>query len=273
LLGEEIEKKFQKISLSDSTVSHQIDELAEDIKLQILEKIKLSPCFAICCDESTDEGNCAQLLVYAQYVANDSVEEEILFSQALKTTTTADNIFEAVSKFFETNELNLKKLVGVCTDSAPAMLGSRPEFLAKSREKLICFRDALHHSPSNTGFQNSAQRSTRSPEPRYQGRKNNVLSSRLFALLCEDLRANHKVVLFHTEVRWLTKGNMLGQIYDLKEAVTLFLDCQGKDQMLQAFKNDSFQLSLAYLEDIFEALNTLNLKLQGTNTTSLLIVI
>jgi hypothetical protein len=52
------------------------------------------------------------------------VEEETLFSQALKTTTTADDIFEAVSKFFETNKLNWKKLVGVCTDGAPAMLGS-----------------------------------------------------------------------------------------------------------------------------------------------------
>jgi hypothetical protein len=36
LLGEEIEKKFQKISLSDSTVRRQIDELAEDMKLKVL---------------------------------------------------------------------------------------------------------------------------------------------------------------------------------------------------------------------------------------------
>jgi hypothetical protein len=80
--------------------------------------------FFTCCDKSTDEGNCAQLLAYEQYVGNDSVEEEMLFSQALKTTTTADNICEAMLKFFKTNELNWKKLVGVCTDGAPAMLDS-----------------------------------------------------------------------------------------------------------------------------------------------------
>jgi hypothetical protein len=96
--------------------------------------------------------------------------------------------------------------------------------------------------------------------------ENSVLSSRLFALLCEDLTADHKVLLFHTEVRWLSKGNMLGRIHELKEAVTLFLEHQGKDQLLQTFNNDSFQLSLAYLADIFEALNTFILKLQGTNT-------
>jgi hypothetical protein len=133
-----------------------------------LEKIKSLPFFAICCDESTGEGNCAQLLVYARYVATDSVEEEMIFSQALRITTTAD-MFEAVSKLFETNELNWKKLVGVCTDGAPAMLDSRSGFLVKSREKLACFRDALHHSPSSIGFQNCAQRSTGSPQPRYQG--------------------------------------------------------------------------------------------------------
>jgi hypothetical protein len=63
------------------------------------------------------------------------VEEEMLFSRVLKTTTTADDIFEAVSNFFETNELNWKKLVGVCTDSAPEIPGSRSGFLAKIKGK------------------------------------------------------------------------------------------------------------------------------------------
>jgi hypothetical protein len=65
----------------------------------------------------------------------------------------------------------------------------------------------------------------------------------------------------------MSKGNMLDRIYNLKEAVALFLECQGKDKLVQILKNYSFQLSLAYLTDIFEALDTLNLKLQGTKTT------
>jgi hypothetical protein len=47
------------------------------------------------------------------------------------------------------------------------------------------------------------------------------------------------------------------------------LEYQGKYQLLQDLKNDSFQLSLAYLAHIFEAFNTLNLKRQGTDTTSI----
>jgi hypothetical protein len=42
--------------------------------------------------------------------------------------------------------------------------------------------------------------------------KNSALNSRLFNIMCEDLEYKHKVLLFHTEVYWLLKGNMLGRL-------------------------------------------------------------
>ncbi|CAH2010917.1 unnamed protein product [Acanthoscelides obtectus] len=47
--------------------------------------------------------------------------------------------------------------------------------------------------------------------------KSSALNSRLSTLLCKDLDSDHKVLLFHTEVRWLSKGNMLARLYELKE--------------------------------------------------------
>ncbi|KRY02113.1 Protein ZBED8, partial [Trichinella patagoniensis] len=38
LLGDDMAKQFKNISLSDSTVKRRIDELADDIKQQVLEK-------------------------------------------------------------------------------------------------------------------------------------------------------------------------------------------------------------------------------------------
>ncbi|XP_003367743.1 putative general transcription factor II-I repeat domain-containing protein 2 [Trichinella spiralis] len=58
---------------------------------------------------------------------------------------------------------------------------------------------------------------------------------------------------------------MLGRIYELREAVAEFLEQRGRRTMCRAFKSEHFQLSLAYLADIFEALNLLDLKLQGAN--------
>ncbi|XP_003369971.1 zinc finger protein [Trichinella spiralis] len=95
--------------------------------------------------------------------------------------------------------------------------------------------------------------------------KSSALNTRLFAALCESLNADHMALLYHTEVRWLSKGNMLGRIYELREAVAEFLEQRGRRTMCRAFKSEHFQLSLAYLADIFEALNLLDLKLQGAN--------
>ncbi|KRX35193.1 Protein ZBED8 [Trichinella murrelli] len=45
LLGDDMAKQFKNISLSDSTVKRRIDELADDIQQQVLEKVKCSPFF------------------------------------------------------------------------------------------------------------------------------------------------------------------------------------------------------------------------------------
>ncbi|XP_029636965.1 zinc finger BED domain-containing protein 5-like [Octopus sinensis] len=74
----------------------------------------------------------------------------------------------------------------------------------------------------------------------------------------------HEALLFHKNIRWLSKGNMLGQLYELQE-VAIFLDLLQKADLHDKFQSEGFQLSLAYLVDIFEALNTLDLKLQEKN--------
>jgi hypothetical protein len=93
VLGEWGEDKLKKIHLSDSTLKRRIDTLAQDIKLQVLEKIKSSSYFANNCDNIIGKENCAQPVVCARYSCNESIEEEMLFSQPLKATTAADDIF------------------------------------------------------------------------------------------------------------------------------------------------------------------------------------
>ena len=95
--------------------------------------------------------------------------------------------------------------------------------------------------------------------------KAGALNSHLFKLLCQDMKSEHVALLFHTNMRWLSKGNMLKRLHELKEEVAVFLDSRKKRNLLEKFQSQGFQQSLTYLVDIFQALNALNLQLQRKN--------
>lgn len=61
-------------------------------------------------------------------------------------------------------------------------------------------------------------------------------------------------------VHWISKGNVLGWFYELWKVVTISLDLQQKAVLHEKFQSEDLQLPLAYLGDIFKALNVLKLK-------------
>ena len=63
-----------------------------------------------------------------------------------------------------------------------------------------------------------------------------------------------------------SKGNILSRIFELREEIKLFLVAKQKSFVGIWWRRIFYILSLAYLADIFEALNQLNKKLQGPVT-------
>ena len=88
----------------------------------------------------------------------------------------------------------------------------------------------------------------------------------MFEQLCEEVDAEHKCLLLHTEVRWLSKGRSLVRVFELREPLQRFLS-EKKLPLAAHFSDKEWVAKLAYLCDIFNLLNELNLSLQGKMTT------
>ena len=93
----------------------------------------------------------------------------------------------------------------------------------------------------------------------------NATRSRLFAAFYEEVGSDYKVLLLHTEVRWLSRGKVLNRLLQLREEAAIFLEKKRSAKevdMHNQLKTNNFLLKVAYLGDFFSEVNSLNLTLQ-----------
>uniref|UniRef100_K7FE96 Uncharacterized protein n=1 Tax=Pelodiscus sinensis TaxID=13735 RepID=K7FE96_PELSI len=258
VLDVESKKKLSEISLSDNSVKHLIDELAKDLKLQVVEAVLASPFFAIQCDDTTDVAQCCQLLICVQLINNGNVKEELLFSKELMTTLKAPDIMKTISNFLKENRLSWGKLIGVCINGAPAMLGSRSRLvtLVKEKNPAVITAHCIIHTQALAAktLPDDLCDSLNLAIKIVNFVKNSALNTRLFDALCTDLGADHKTLLFHMQIQWLSKGNLLLRSFELKDEVEILLNQQKK----------------SYIMHLWTSLNNLNLKLQGNNAANII---
>ncbi|CAM1298524.1 Uncharacterised protein r2_g811 [Pycnogonum litorale] len=272
VLGKECANKLATISLSNNTVQRRITDMAHDIKAQVVNEIKSSAFeqFSIQLDESTDVASCSQLMVFARYIHSGRFKEEFLFCVPLETTTKATDVLEKVSTFFEAENIRWESVCGCCTDGAPAMLGAKSGFqtLVKRLSPGVSGIHCMIHRQAlaSKTLPNALATVLDETVQIVNFIKGGGLNSRLFKKLCGDMDADHQVLLFHTNVRWLSKGNVTRRVFELREELKLFCEHRGKMEYFSRLNDEEWIMRLAYLADIFEQLNLLNLQMQGHNT-------
>ena len=241
--------------------------MSQDVLLQVVEEMRSSPIFFFQLGESTDVSSFAHLLVYARYIFENNIKEQYLFSEPLSTTCKGEDVFRVVKVFFESHALDWKQFVGICTDGALSMIGDKSVFkglvtnvashVSFTHCLIHCFALAMKTLPS--GLQEVLQDVVKI----VYHISANATRSRLFAVFCEEVGSDYKVLLLHTEVRWLSRGKILNRFLQLR-AIFLEKERNAKEvDMHNQLKTNNFLLKVAYLGDFFSKVNSFNLTLQG----------
>ncbi|KAI2645164.1 Zinc finger BED domain-containing protein 5 [Labeo rohita] len=77
--------------------------------------------------------------------------------------------------------------------------------------------------------------------------------------------SDHTAVLFHSGSRWQSHGKVISRVFELRDEIRIFLEEEGNELAIK-LNNNNFLMKLAYLSDMFQKLNELNLQMQATNT-------
>ena len=88
------------------------------------------------------------------------------------------------------------------------------------------------------------------------------LRHRLFKLFCEKMGNEHQVLLFHTEVWWLSREKILTRMAKLKEEIAIFLR-EYQSNFVDKLEHKVFIISPSYLADILSHFSDLNMFMQG----------
>ena len=144
-------------------------------------------------------------------------------------------MLKLIEDFFEEEELNWNKLGSVCTDGAPSMLDARSGFLELIKRKnsnvigthYIIHKEALASRTMSLPLKQTLDSAFKV----INYIKATDLNTRLFKKLCQDMGAEYKSLLFHTSVRWLSKGDMLIRLVRLLPEVIEFIEIQNKKEL------------------------------------------
>lgn len=273
ILGAKFSQKMTSIPLSNNTVTRRIEVMSSDVENQLITKVKQSKWFSLQVDESTDITNKAILLVYVKYIDFEKLRacEEFMTCLEIRGHTTGDEIFKVLNGYIQEHNLSWTNCVGLCTDDAAAMTGRKSGLVSLVKKEAgedieithcIIHREMLVAKRMNPEIHDILTSAVKI----VNFIKSRSLNSRLFSILCEEMGSTHTKLLLHTEVRWLSRGRVLNRLYELREEVFTFL-INNKSDFADNFKDQQWLAKLAFLSDIFQIINELNLSLQGPSKT------
>lgn len=268
MLGEEAGNQLLKVPLSNDAISQRINDMAEDINDQLICNLKGKE-FALQLNEATDNQEDIHLICYIRFVSEKKIVEDLLFCKEMKDGATSENVFEVVDNFMVQNQIAWDQCVGVCTDGSGSMAGCYQGLRDRIRSKApnavwthcMIHREALAAETLSGELHDILKIVIKV----VNFIKTSPMKKRFFAKLCDDIGAEQSCLLFYSSSQWLSLGNSLLRLYELRNEIYSYLHDE-EHCFADNFIDTDFLIKLAFLSDLFEKLDTLNKSLQGRNT-------
>lgn len=268
------EKKalFQSVSLSRNTVAERINEISADLDQKLCKAAKNFFCYSLAMDDSTDTRDIAQLAIFVRGCdTNFDVTEELLELFPLVGTTTCADLFSALETSMDRSGLLWSKLSGLTTDGAPCMVGENMGLVGHIKRRLECETSTIAFSSYHCIIHQENLCAKLLKMDHVMSTvihtvnfiRSRGLNHRQFASFLEELNSEYGELLYNSAVRWLSRGHLLKRFYVLRSEIASFMELKGKP--IPELSSETWILDLAFLVDITEHLNLLNVKLQGRN--------
>ena len=265
--------KMNSIALSRRTVVRRVVKISDDLMSQLNDTSKQFLWYSLALDESTDEQDTAQLLVFIRGMdANFQLTEELLSVESLKDRTTGKEMFRAVENCIARTGLEWNKMANVTTDGARALTGRDVGLLKLMNDKikaehpghaLISLHCVIHQESLCKGALN-IKHVTDSIVNVVNLIRARGLNDRQFRAFLTDLQSEHLDVLYHNHVRWLSMGKVLRRVWELREEIVMFLEMKSiQCDFSTNIVGEEWRLDFMFAIDIMEKLNELNVKVQG----------
>lgn len=125
--------------------------MADDLMSQLDQGLKKAPCISLAIDESTDSTDNAHLMVFVRYYDAGEIFfcQDLLGVTDLKGRARGEDIYGSLKSMLESRNIDVKSIISVTTDGAPAMVGRERGLVARLKEgnpDMITYHCIIHQS-------------------------------------------------------------------------------------------------------------------------------
>ena len=185
--------------------------MSSDVLDHVIMFIKASSCrVSLQLDESAVVGNMSQLIIFFRFVKPGLLVDEFLCCRSLPLRTRAIDIFEVIDSFFQHHSISWNKVGSLCTDGAPSIMGHRSGFAALVRKRaphVTTYHWILHrHALATRTLPIVLRAVLDTTVSAVNFIRGSSLNHRIFKAFCNEMGTEHLVLIFHTDVRWPSRG-------------------------------------------------------------------